>query len=1068
MKYHRRLRCERLESRHLLAVVRLASWNTLNGPDDVASDADFATILEAIGNEAKAGIARPIDLLALQETDVPGSGMDSIGRIEAILDGLYPGTDYASSVSSLDGGGDAIGFVYDTATLSLIEAIEVPGTFTHSIFRGQFRPQSTTGEVDFFVYSVHLASGAGPTARASEAIAIRNDADLLGEGANVLIVGDFNLEGSSEQAWANLTALGAGQVFDVVGPAGEGGWADDPAFLSLHSQNPMGPMDDRFDLQFASGEFFDGVGIEYVASSYRVFGNNGTHAIDGAITTGTGASPAVLAALASASDHLPTVADYEIVLSTPNVRLRETGGLTRAIEGGIYDTYSVVLDTVPTDNVTVTITPDTQLDVGNGPGIARDLIFTPATAFTPQFVAVVAGDDLAGEGNHTGLISHSAVSSDPDYNALVIADLVVELVDNDAPTIVINELDSDTEGIDALEFVELYDGGVGNVDLSGRTLVFFNGANDQSYEVFDLAGYSTDANGFFVAGNAGVFGVDLVFAVNTLQNGADAVALYTGSFADNSPVTTSSLLDAVVYGTDDDDAAGLLALLEAGQAQLNENGKTNKDFDALARRPDHGTPRQTDAFRPQLPTPAARNDPPSPAIVITQSANRADLKEGGMNDSYQVALATFPTADVNITIAPDSQVDLGAGAGMAIELTFTPANAIVPQTVYVEAVDDADVEGMHTGTMVHAVTSLDADYDSRLIPNVVANITDNEVVLPPSLVISEIMYDPASDESEPGVAEWIEIVNTGATTLDLGGYLFDDEDTTNWGRIPPGTVLRPGQVAVFFDEEFTTPAIFRSEWNVPSAVVVVGITWGSLANTPSGENERLELQDGDGNQLDFVNFDDSDPWPTNSNGPSVYLAELASDNNDGANWAQSAFGVMSATSPSGPTFATDDVGSPGRLTGLPGDYNDDGRVTLADYTVWRDQLGAGALPANEVATFGAVDAADNGVWKINFGSEATPSAVAAAIQALPPERAEVMVLPVEANETNTDDTRRPLFSLPAVPFIDFDAYWFVAPATRGLPKSLRESVVRGVDNTTSQRLLTLDVAFEALDVKWHR
>jgi hypothetical protein len=121
-----------------------------------------------------------------------------------------------------------------------------------------------------------------------------------------------------------------------------------------------------------------------------------------------------------------------------------------------------------------------------------------------------------------------------------------------------------------------------------------------------------------------------------------------------------------------------------------------------------------------------------------------------------------------------------------------------------------------------------------------------------------------------------------------------------------------------------------------------------------------------------------------------------------------------------------------------------------------------------VATFGAVDAADNGVWKINFGSEATPSAVAAAIQALPPEQAEVMVLPVEADETNTDDTRRPLFSLPAVPFIDFDAYWFVAPATRGLPKSLRESVVRGVDNTTPQRLLTLDVAFEALDVKWHR
>ena len=132
-------------------------------------------------------------------------------------------------------------------------------------------------------------------------------------------------------------------------------------------------MDDRFDIQFASGEVFDGLGFEYVANSYHVFGNNGTHTLDMPITTGTGASATVLDALVAASDHLPVVADYQVVVSTPNVRITETLGGTKVVEGGLYDTYQVVLDTVPAANVTVTVTPNAQVDVGNGAGVAKVL-----------------------------------------------------------------------------------------------------------------------------------------------------------------------------------------------------------------------------------------------------------------------------------------------------------------------------------------------------------------------------------------------------------------------------------------------------------------------------------------------------------------------------------------------------------------------------------------------------------------------------------------------------------------------------------------------------------------------
>ncbi|WP_442481382.1 PEP-CTERM sorting domain-containing protein [Aeoliella sp. SH292] len=54
----------------------------------------------------------------------------------------------------------------------------------------------------------------------------------------------------------------------------------------------------------------------------------------------------------------------------------------------------------------------------------------------------------------------------------------------------------------------------------------------------------------------------------------------------------------------------------------------------------------------------------------------------------------------------------------------------------------------------------------------------------------------------------------------------------------------------------------------------------------------------------------------------------------------------------------------------PGDYNGDGVVNLADYTVWRDNLGAaeGSLLAGNGDGSGTVDAGDYSRWKQNFGA----------------------------------------------------------------------------------------------------
>lgn len=183
--------------------------------------------------------------------------------------------------------------------------------------------------------------------------------------------------------------------------------------------------------------------------------------------------------------------------------------------------------------------------------------------------------------------------------------------------ILINEVDTDTPGTDVAEYIELYDGGHGNTDLSGLVLVVYDGSDDLSYNLggqataIDLDGYATDGGGYFVLGNAAVAGVNLVFNNNSLQNGADAVALYIGNgsnFPNNTALTTDGLLDAIVYDTSDADDPGLLPLLNASQPQVNENGNGNGDSESNQRCPNGaGGQRNTVAYLQRTPTPGAAN-----------------------------------------------------------------------------------------------------------------------------------------------------------------------------------------------------------------------------------------------------------------------------------------------------------------------------------------------------------------------------------------------------------------------------------------------------------------------------
>jgi hypothetical protein len=153
---------------------------------------------------------------------------------------------------------------------------------------------------------------------------------------------------------------------------------------------------------------------------------------------------------------------------------------------------------------------------------------------------------------------------------------------------IINEFDSDTDGVDTKEFIEIKTDNP-FTSLNGYMIVLFNGSSsggDSSYYNLELDGFTTDINGLFVLGATEVEPIaDFQLPLNTIQNGADAVGLYQADENDlpiGSLATTVNLIDALVYGTNDAEDTGLLTLL-AQPLQYDEGENGNKDFQSIQR-----------------------------------------------------------------------------------------------------------------------------------------------------------------------------------------------------------------------------------------------------------------------------------------------------------------------------------------------------------------------------------------------------------------------------------------------------------------------------------------------------
>ncbi len=84
-----------------------------------------------------------------------------------------------------------------------------------------------------------------------------------------------------------------------------------------------------------------------------------------------------------------------------------------------------------------------------------------------------------------------------------------------------------------------------------------------------------------------------------------------------------------------------------------------------------------------------------------------------------------------------------------------------------------------------------------------------------------------------------------------------------------------------------------------------------------------------------------------------------------------------------------------KQTAMPGDYNGDGQVDAADFTVWRNSLGQSGigLPADGSGN-GTVDAADHNIWKSHFGAGGSGATSEKSIDAVPESTALWLSIPI--------------------------------------------------------------------------
>jgi Ca2+-binding RTX toxin-like protein len=461
-------------------------------------------------------------------------------------------------------------------------------------------------------------------------------------------------------------------------------------------------------------------------------------------------------------DEINFILDPECA-GTPGVTVTQSAGATSLNESGGNDSYTIVLTGQPTADVTITITPNAQLGVVSPAG---PLVFTLINFRVPQTVTLAAVDDQAGEGPHTGSVTHAATSTDARYQGIAVADVTANIADNDVPAVLISQSGGSTtvgeDGTTDTYTVRLSTAPAVNVTITitpaaplsvqPTQLVFTptNFAAEQTVTVSaaddfidngDRTGtisYSA-ASGDAAYNNIAIPNVSPTIIDNdtagvTITPSGGSTSVAEGGATDTYTVvlTSQPLFNvSITIGENSGQlSASPAALVFTPQNFSTPQAVTVTAVNDLIAEGDHSATLLNSAvsadpkyFSPTLSiasVTAQITDDDTADIFVAESGGSTEATEGS-TDSYTIALTSQPTGNVTINLATTGPITRSPAS-----LVFTPANFATPQTVTVTANDDLIDQGDRDAAVQHAVTSSDANYDGFSLGDVAVTVLDND------------------------------------------------------------------------------------------------------------------------------------------------------------------------------------------------------------------------------------------------------------------------------------------------------------------------------------------------------
>lgn len=494
------------------------------------------------------------------------------------------------------------------------------------------------------------------------------------------------------------------------------------------------------------------------------------------------------------------------------------------------DTFTVVLDSEPSANVTITLVNG---DTTEGSLSTTSLTFTPADWDTPQAVTVTGVDDLIDDGDVTYSIAVDSASTDPKYGASASTTVdVTNQDDTDLAGVNIGAVSGNTEedGTEATFEVSLNSEPTGTVIFtvsssdategmaSPATLEFtpanwnvpqtvtVTGVNDDvddddvAYAV-NLEGFSADAKYQGLTGSASLTNLDDdevgITASAISQSTTEAGG--TGTFTvvlDSEPTD-----DVIITVASDDTSEGTASPATLTFTAANWNSPQTVTVTGVDDVLDDGDV----AFNVTLDAAStdAKYDVESGSVAVTNTDDDAvglsispgavTTSETGTPATIEFVLNTPPTANVLVTL---TNGDPSEGTLSTTSFTFTPANWNVPKSVVVTGLDDAVADGDVAYNISVLTNSSDPSYHLLSDSISVTNQDDDSV----SLNVSAI----SGDTSEAG--------DSGTFTVSLGSAPTADvtvsvvSSNTDEGTVDLGSLT-------------FTPA----NWNVAQTVTVAGV-----------------------------------------------------------------------------------------------------------------------------------------------------------------------------------------------------------------------------------------------------